>query len=41
MCTILPTKESAMLDLGFFSAIPQFTDALVAISMWWQSLPFN
>ncbi|ANS32616.1 hypothetical protein R1CP_40180 (plasmid) [Rhodococcus opacus] len=30
-----------MLDLGFFSSFPQFTDAWVAISMWWQSLPFT
>jgi hypothetical protein len=27
-----------MLDLGFFSAFPAFTDAWVAISMWWESL---
>jgi hypothetical protein len=30
-----------MLDLGFFSAFPAFTDAWVAISMWWESLPFT
>ena len=30
-----------MLDLGFFSAFPEFTDAWVAVAMWWDSLPFN
>ncbi len=29
-----------MLDLGFFSAFPEFTDAIVALS-WWDSLPFT
>ena len=30
-----------MLDLGFFSSFPQFTDTIVAISKWWDSLPFT
>jgi hypothetical protein len=33
-----------MLDLGFFSAFPEITAAIVALGnavRWWQSLPFN